>query len=308
MIEQFIKNIINCSEVIEQETIQELWSGYGKIRRFKTEGSNIESIIVKNIKLSSIYSHPRGWNTNISHQRKLKSYNVETEWYQNWSSKVNTRIPKCYGIEIIGQEYFIFLEDLDKVGFSIRKSGLTLNELKPCIKWLAQFHSQFINTKPNNLWEKGTYWNLETRLDEFNRMEEGFLKENAYKIDSILNNCSFKTILHGDAKVANFCFNKNGEVAAVDFQYVGGGCGMKDLIYLIGSALSSDECFKNEEAILEYYFNFLNNNEVEKEWRPMYSLAWADFNRFLLGWSPGHPKIDKYSDKMVENIKINTQN
>ena len=308
MLAQLIKNLFNCKNVIEQETIQELWSGYGKIRRFKLVGSVQTSVIVKNIKLKSTTSHPRGWNTDISHQRKLKSYQVETEWYQNWSSKVHARIPKCYGVEKIGEEYFIFLEDLDAVGYSIRKSALTLDELKPCIKWLAQFHSQFMNTNPRNLWQKGTYWHLETRSDEFNRMQEGFLKENASRIDSILNNCRFKTILHGDAKVANFCFNKNGKVAAVDFQYVGGGCGMKDLTYLIGSAMSSDECFNNEESILEYYFNFLNNNEAESEWSRMYSLAWADFNRFLLGWSPGHPKIDRYSNKIVENIKINTQN
>jgi len=46
--------------------------------------------------------------------------------------------------------------------------------------------------------------------------------------------------VHGDAKLANFCFSRDGKkVAAVDFQYVDGGCGMKDLSRIIvGSSIA----------------------------------------------------------------------
>jgi Ser/Thr protein kinase RdoA (MazF antagonist) len=60
-------------------------------------------------------------------------------------------------------------------------------------------------------------------------------------IDQVLNNCSYQTIVHGDAKLANFCFSKEGAVSAVDFQYVGGGCGMKDVAYFLGSCLTGKE-------------------------------------------------------------------
>ena len=74
-------------------------------------------------------------------------------------------------------------------------------------------------------------------------MKDSPLKENAFLIDEKLYQSSFKTIVHGDAKLANFCFTKDGcRSAAVDFQYVGGGCGMKDVAYFLGSCLTEEEC------------------------------------------------------------------
>ena len=45
--------------------------------------------------------------------------------------------------------------------------------------------------------------------------------------------------VHGDAKVDNFCVG-TGAVAAVDFQYVGGGVGVQDVVYLLASCLDAE--------------------------------------------------------------------
>ena len=39
---------------------------------------------------------------------------------------------------------------------------------------------------------------------------------------------------------------------------------------------------------------------LEKEWRALYPVAWADFERFMMGWSPGHRKLTEYSDATTE--------
>ena len=149
------------------------------------------------------------------------------------------------------------------------------------------------------MWENGTYWHLATRPDEYRRMESGDLKNNAGNIDKKLSNCKFKTLVHGDAKLANFCFSEEGNVAAVDFQYVGVGCGMKDLIYFI-SSVEDFESEDREKEVLDFYFDELarfmegRNEELENEWRSLYKFAWADFNRFLQGWSPDHWKLNDY--------------
>ena len=42
--------------------------------------------------------------------------------------------------------------------------------------------------------------------------------------------------------------------------------------------------------------------ELENEWRYMYPIAWADFHRFLKGWSPGHWKINSYSERITREV------
>jgi len=43
----------------------------------------------------------------------------------------------------------------------------------------------------------------------------------------------------------------------------------------------------------------INFDLVEREWRPLFFVAWADFQRFILGWSPGHYKNNAFSQKMT---------
>jgi hypothetical protein len=41
---------------------------------------------------------------------------------------------------------------------------------------------------------------------------------------------------------------------------------------------------------------------MEEEWRSLYPYAWTDFHRFLKGWSPGHWKINSYSERMAKQV------
>ena len=99
-----------------------------------------------------------------------------------------------------------------------------------------------------------------------------------------------------------------GQVAGVDFQYVGGGCGMKDVAYFIGSCLNESDCERLEPKLLDTYFTYLHkalgkkNEALEKEWRPLYRVAWADFHRFLKGWSPSHWKINSFSERITTEV------
>ncbi len=148
-------------------------------------------------------------------------------------------------------------------------------------------------------------------------MDDLNLKKAASAIDAKLKNSTFQTLVHGDAKLANFCFNNDGtKVAAVDFQYVGGGCGMKDLAYFVGSCFRDKEAEDREIEVLDFYFEALadcmkflkkdqNLEELIEDWRPLYRVAWADFHRFMKGWSPGHWKLSDYSERVTQEV-INT--
>ena len=211
----------------------------------------------------------------------------------------NARIPQCYGVHQDGDQVLLVLEDLDAAGFSERRSFVNESQWKSCVRWLAQFHAAGMGMNPQGLWETGTYWHLETRPDELERLDDFELKQAAHAIDQKLRSAKFQTLVHGDAKLANFCFQPDGdEVAAVDFQYIGGGCGMKDLAYFVGSCFRDEEAEHREEEALDCYFQFfaeaiksyvsgVSAKEVEADWRPFYRVAWADFHRFMKGWVPG---------------------
>ncbi len=297
-----------ASSLFEKEMIQELWSGYGKIMRVGLENASVDSVVIKHVQMPIDKNHPRGWNTDIGHRRKVKSYKVETAWYDLYSKNSNARLPKCLAIETKDDEVLIVMEDLDEAGYHLRKGVVTWEEIAKCLAWLAQFHASYLGKNPDGLWKVGTYWHLETRPQELAVLDDQRLREAAPVIDEKLNSCDYKTFVHGDAKLANFCFAEGGQVAGLDFQYAGGGCGMKDVAYFIGSCLNESDCERLEARILDTYFEHLQsemkerNEALEIEWRSLYRVAWADFHRFLKGWSPGHWKINSYSERITTEV------
>lgn len=307
---QNIGDELNLGTLISVDIIQHLWGGYGELVRLSFE---TKSVIVKHVKLPKPSSHPRGWNTDLSHQRKLNSYKVEVNWYQNFSNPCDERcrVPKGLKTFQNENEWLIVMEDLSLVGFEETTMYANENHLKSSLYWLANFHAKYMHRRSDLLWKMGTYWYLETRPDELEVLEDKELKQKAKTIDEALNNAKYQTILHGDAKLANFCFNSDAtNCAAVDFQYVGHGCAMKDVAYFMSSAVYPEDCEEMESFILDTYFkalkealNFyhpnLDTSDIEEELRSMFCIAWADFQRFIKGWSPNHYKINDYSEEVT---------
>ena len=315
--ESVILEATSSSRLEVEEVIQELWSGYGKILRVRVDGgTGTGTVVVKHVRLPGSSEHPRGWNSDLSHQRKVKSYEVETAWYQHWGDRCDAgcRIPAFLAFGRQGDEVLIVLEDLDAAGYPARLGQVGWRQIEICLRWLAQFHAIFMGSEPAGLWETGTYWHLGTRSEELEVLEDHRLKSAAKTIDGCLNSARYQTLVHGDAKLANFCFTEDGgRVAAVDFQYVGGGCGMKDVAYFVGSCLGEKACEEMESQLLDCYFDALGSALAEHqssldvsaicaEWRELYPVAWADFHRFLKGWSPGHWKVNSYSERLVEQV------
>ncbi len=315
-LELVVLSAVGATAIVDVQVVQNLWSGYGQILRCRLDGGSQHSVIVKHVRWPEQRNHPYGWSSDRSHDRKLQSYEIETMWYERYAKTCSDscRVPRCLTIETRADDVIMVLEDLDQSGFAGRRQSVNETELDACLSWLASFHATFMGKPAEGLWATGTYWHLATRPDEFAALEDGPLKAAAVTIDRLLTASNFQTFVHGDAKLANFCFGPDGrQVAAVDFQYVGGGCGMKDVAYFISSCLGEDDSERMEGELLDRYFELLGDalersgKEVdfaalEEDWRGLYPVAWTDFYRFLQGWSPGHWKLHRYSERLARQV------
>lgn len=84
---------------------------------------------------------------------------------------------------------------------------------------------------------------LHCRLEELEEIgrEWRALQAAAHELDRRLAQTPWRTLCHGDFKSANLQFSDSRSApvcAAVDFQYCGGGSGLKDVVYLLASAAS----------------------------------------------------------------------
>ncbi len=315
-LENLVLQASGAGSIVETETVQSLWSGYGQILRCQLEGGDHPSVIVKHVRWPDQVDHPRGWSSDLAHERKLKSYQVETAWYERYARLCTAacRVPGRLALETRDGQVIMVMEDLDASGFAGRRQQASEVELDACLGWLANFHATFMGDRPDGLWATGTYWHLDTRPDELAALDDGPLKAAAAAIDRLLADSQYQTFVHGDAKLANFCFSVDGsQAAAVDFQYVGAGCGMKDVAYFISSCLDEDESEAMAPALLDRYFELLDNAlersgqtvdfaALEADWRALYPVAWTDFYRFLQGWSPGHWKLHRYSERLTHEV------
>jgi aminoglycoside phosphotransferase (APT) family kinase protein len=314
--EAVVLHAARAEAIVDTEIVQSLWSGYGQIVRYSLQGGARRSVIAKHVRWPDERDHPYGWTSDHSHERKLESYRVETAWYGRYAERCPDacRVPRCLAIDERDDGVVIVLEDLDGSGFAGRRQQMGERELDACLSWLASFHSTFMGRRPEGLWATGTYWHLATRPDELAEMAAGPLKTAAQEIDRRLSDSPFQTLVHGDAKVANFCFSEDGRrAAAVDFQYVGGGCGMKDVAYFISSCLDEEASEQQAPALLDRYFELLGEGlersradldvaALEEDWRALYPVAWTDFTRFLQGWNPGHWKLHGYSARLANDV------
>lgn len=298
------------------EIIQNLWSDYGYILRVHIQGGTPARFVVKVIRSDSRTAHhPHGWQNDFSHQRKLRSYRVEAALYEHLSQiplPARARTARLFATKFFDPYQVIVLEDLATAGFTpATKFPVSEEIISAGLTWLAAFHTAMLGKRPPGLWSQGSYWHLETRPQEFQTMPAGILKQNARYFDHLLRDCEFPTIIHGDAKMANFLYRpKDQKMSAVDFQYCGPASCVVDLVGMLSSCLDSRELFEQADSWLHFYLERLMeslptdwNKEKKKrlqaETLSLYPIAWADFSRFLAGWKPGHWKLNDYSREMT---------
>lgn len=281
---------------------QQLWSGCGDMLFINHD---VGKLAIKRTKVPKQVTHSRISQSAVALKRKAHSYQVERHFYKYHACEL---IPPCNTASYLGEggangmDYIVF-RDFSSQGF-VQVDKPSEEQIMAVIGWLAKFHAHFLQSPAEHVWEQGNYWHLETRPDEFKRMADGEVKQAASLLHHKIKNSYWHTWIHGDAKLANFAFN--GEQAlGFDFQYVGKGIGVSDLMLFITSVLDEQAQLLYADDYLKLYLDTLRVELLGKaasidvaqllsEWEALWPVVWADFYRFLLGWKPDHFKINKY--------------
>lgn len=289
---------------LHTSTIQSLWGGYGKIVRVKLSDCEVESVVVKQVKPPK-----RTAGIDIGHDRKVKSYEVEQRFYEQYAPQLDpdvARVPRLLASSnAVPGETLMVLEDMDASGFAGGRGST-----RAMIRWLAGFHKTFLMANPDGrpegtddggLWSCGGTHHLATRPEELtNLAKDDPLRIHAGDFDRLLRGATYQTLLHGDPKSCNMCFSSKGDsCAAVDFQYTGWGPGVVDLTYGFGLGLSPSD------PLIDEYFRALDAGpELEAEWRALLPVAEADFERFINGWGGGGRDWRRRSNQFEEAVKL----
>lgn len=286
----WIARALHASSVRHVERLQALWGGYGELFRIELDGTR-----------TAIVKRARSPGSDVSSLRKARSFEVETAFYRSVAPRCDDtcRVPALLAAQSIDREWWLVLEDLDATGYRGRTDEAHGAQLDAVLAWLAHFHARFLGESFPALWPTGTYWHLETRRDELSAIDDRALRDAAPQIAHQLASARYQTLLHGDAKDANFCFADAGAVAALDFQYTGRGCAISDVAYLLYGR-SDEPAGGIDHERLDVYFGHLRGalpsnidaGAVEREWRRLYPIARLDFCRFLAGWRPAAWRAD----------------
>lgn len=297
----------DAGTVLRTERLASLWAGYGTISRLHL--STVSSLVLK-----TIVPPPLSGGFDESNARKLTSYDVERFFYRRLAPSLppSARVAKSFPLrEGMNPAENLLLEDLD-VEFDVDGSGsyYTLAQTHAVLTWLASFHSTFspppaslfLHPAPSSsassggdgIWATGTYSYLATRMSEFASLPAThYLRTWAPYVDARLGDSTQAgwTILHGDVKSANIAFARapgpaEPKCALYDFQYVGTGLGVRDVVYFLSTSVSPHLLAGDGyDQLLRFYWDQLEIAGYEWEVCKRHA-EWAvvDWARFLQSW------------------------
>lgn len=316
--------ISNSNNIIESRLCS-LWSGYGGVYSIQIIRNNTNTNQRINL-ICKIVKPPNNMNSE-DHERKVKSYRVEVEFYRSFSSKMlenGINLPNCLfnSIETDDKVILLMYDLRDK--FPISLHSLSINESYCALDWIAKFHA--FNWEQSNVWEsydiwpEGCYWRLDTRLQEYNSIGKKWkrIKTIAHPIANLLrdgmnlnNPRQYRTIIHGDYKIANILFESTtnnrlsfNNCASYDYQYTGIGYGARDLVMLIVSSIDlpspqnqTNNYWKDHErGLLEFYHQRLLFHISENINNGIYQQDLVNFNN-----------IDESNNTNSQNLEVNLQ-
>ena len=234
-----------------------------------------ESVIVK---LPSL--EPKSLRMN----RLQSLYKREFDYYRRVAADAPVRSPRLlYGdFEKRGQRFVLVLEDLAHMQPGDHHAGATPEQARRAVRALAKLHGRYwhVGRPPASSPVAGLFDTMNPRLlpllqvlylamlgpalrrfgdcfsDEMRGLAEAYGPLVAAHIGEVAATAP-RTFIHGDYRLDNLFFGAGDDVAVIDWQVCGLGCGLYDVAYFLGASVTTDVRRRIENDVLREYTDIL---------------------------------------------------
>jgi len=207
-------------------------------------------------------------------------YLRETSFYRSLAPRIATRTPCCYFVDRDDDDNFLLLlEDVGPVSDVDQFAGLSSDQAREGLRQLAHLHAATLHDTELH----GAPWLdgyaktvapvvreiLPALFDQFLERYHDAIDEETRTVVTALRQrlglfsgyvTPHPAVQHGDFRTDNLLFEaKDGQLplVVVDWQTVAVGSPLLDVAYFIVTSLSTEDCGRDDEALLNFYLEFL---------------------------------------------------
>ncbi len=237
----------------------------------------------------------------------FKAARREYSFYRHFAAKSPVRVPVLFYADFDerAQESVLVMEDLDGMETISQATGVGPEQALAVVAAIARFHGrfgenptadaavathcgEFLNAAERRVLQTIYMLALPVALDRFGERFSPATRRLAIdlgpRFDVFLANVvkDRPVFLHGDARCENFMFGGEGpdDLALIDWQGFGFGCGMYDIGYFLGSSVATEHRRRIEREAIETYHEIVCGMGMKN-----YTLdeCWRSYRRNILG-------------------------
>ena len=254
----------------------------------------------------------------------------EHVFYQDIAGRGHVRTPALfYGdFDARSHRFVLLLEDLGGMEAIPQSVGIDAARTRQAIREIAGLQGRFweaadepalsavgdfLNSKERRIMQTVYLLTLPAALDRFGdlftaerrRLAEEFGLRIASHFAAV--SAGPRTVVHGDFRADNILFGSEGDkdLAVIDWQGFGIGCGMYDVAFFLGTSVTSDIRRRIERDALDEYHDIVRSLGAENYTRED---CWRSYRQNMLGTLMpmviGCGALDMSDPKLVEQTRV----
>jgi thiamine kinase-like enzyme len=220
--------------------------------------------------------------------RIFQFYEREIRFYDNCTRNISVRVPKRYysAMDEAADDYLILIEEIADAKMIDEVAGCTAAQSEQAIRGIAKFHAAWWNNPKLEQLTWMPYANSpvqQAAQPSYNQALEPFLSAFGDRLSPAMRRIASdmrthvidllnmlaeepRTIAHGDFRLDNIFFGKQGAVAAIDWQISVRGRGVFDVAYFLSSCVEPDLRKANEMRLLKMWHEIAAASDQGYSW------------------------------------------